>query len=44
VRRFRQKYYDLFSKVYDRFVALHASDKQGVLRDILTEQTGDWRL
>jgi ubiquinone/menaquinone biosynthesis C-methylase UbiE len=40
VRRFRQKYYDLFSKVYDRFVALHASDKQGVLRDILAEQTG----
>jgi ubiquinone/menaquinone biosynthesis C-methylase UbiE len=40
VRKFRQKYYDLFSKVYDRFVALHASDKQGVLRDILAEQTG----
>ena len=40
MRRFRQKYYDLFSKVYDRFVALHASDKQGVLRDILAEQTG----
>lgn len=40
MRKFRQKYYDLFSKVYDRFVALHASDKQGVLRDILAEQTG----
>jgi ubiquinone/menaquinone biosynthesis C-methylase UbiE len=40
VRKFRQKYYDLFSKFYDRFVALHASDKQGVLRDILAEQTG----
>ncbi len=40
MRKFRQKYYDLFSKFYDRFVALHASDKQGVLRDILAEQTG----
>jgi ubiquinone/menaquinone biosynthesis C-methylase UbiE len=40
VRKFRQKYYDWFSKFYDRFIALHASDKQGVLRDILAEQTG----
>jgi demethylphylloquinol methyltransferase len=40
VRKFRQKYYDRFSTFYDRFIALHASDKQGVLRDILAEQTG----
>ena len=40
MRKFRQKYYDYFSKFYDRFIALHASDKQGVLRDILAEQTG----
>jgi ubiquinone/menaquinone biosynthesis C-methylase UbiE len=33
--RFRQKYYDLFSHFYDRFIALHATDKQGVLRDVL---------
>ncbi len=39
MRKFRQKYYDLFSTVYDRFVAMHATDKQGVLRDILAEQT-----
>jgi len=40
VRKLRQKYYDLFSKFYDRFIAMHASDKQGVLRDILAEQAG----
>lgn len=39
MRRFRQKYYDLFSKVYDRFIAMHSTDRQGVLRDILAEQT-----
>ena len=27
MRRFRRKYYDLFSKSYDRFIALHATDK-----------------
>ena len=39
MRRFRRKYYDLFSKCYDRFIALHATDKQGALRDILAERT-----
>lgn len=39
MRRFRQKYYDFFSKVYDRFIAMHSTDRQGVLRDILAEQT-----
>ena len=39
MRKFRQKYYDLFSKVYDRFIAMHSTDRQGVLRDILAEQT-----
>jgi ubiquinone/menaquinone biosynthesis C-methylase UbiE len=38
MRKFRRKYYDLFSKFYDRFIALHATDKQGVLRDVLAEQ------
>jgi len=37
MRRFRRKYYDLFSHFYDRFIALHATDKQGVLRDVLAE-------
>ena len=36
---FRRKYDDLFSKFYDRFIAMHATDKQGVLRDILAEQS-----
>ena len=39
MRNFRRKYYDLFSKFYDRFIAMHATDGQGVLRDILAEQT-----
>jgi ubiquinone/menaquinone biosynthesis C-methylase UbiE len=38
MRKFRRKYYDLFSKFYDRFIALHATDKQGVLRDVLAEK------
>jgi len=35
MHKFRRTYYDLFSKFYDRFVALHATDKQGILREIL---------
>ena len=35
MHKFRRTYYDLFSKFYGRFIALHATDKQGVLRDIL---------
>ncbi|MGD9878334.1 class I SAM-dependent methyltransferase [Desulfococcus sp.] len=39
MRKTRQKYYDFFSKWYDGFIALHATDKQGVLREILAEHT-----
>jgi demethylphylloquinol methyltransferase len=39
MRKFRRKYYDVFSKFYDRFIALHATDRQGVLRDVLAEET-----
>jgi ubiquinone/menaquinone biosynthesis C-methylase UbiE len=39
MRHFRRRYYDLFSRFYDRFIALHATDKQGFLRDILAEQS-----
>jgi demethylphylloquinol methyltransferase len=39
MRKFRRTYYDLFSKFYDRFIALHATDKQGVLRAVLAERT-----
>ncbi len=40
MRRFRRKYYDLFSTVYDRFVAMHSSDGQGLVRRYLAEKTG----
>ena len=36
----RRKYYDYFSKYYDRFVALHSSDPAGGLRAYLADQTG----
>lgn len=36
----RRRYYDLFSKYYDRFVALHSSDAGGRLRAFLADQTG----
>jgi len=36
----RQKYYDFFSKYYDRFVALHSADPGGSLRAYLADQTG----
>jgi ubiquinone/menaquinone biosynthesis C-methylase UbiE len=39
MRKWRRKYYDLFSIIYDRFVALHSSDKQGKLRSYLAEKT-----
>lgn len=39
IRNWRQVYYNRFSAVYDRFVALHSSDRQGVLRTYLAEKT-----
>jgi ubiquinone/menaquinone biosynthesis C-methylase UbiE len=39
-RRYRIRYYDAFSRVYDRFVAAHSSDRQGRLREVLAERTG----
>jgi ubiquinone/menaquinone biosynthesis C-methylase UbiE len=38
MRRGRRAYYDAFSKFYDRFVALHSSDKQGLARGFLADQ------
>jgi demethylmenaquinone methyltransferase/2-methoxy-6-polyprenyl-1,4-benzoquinol methylase len=37
MRRGRRTYYDKFSRFYDRFVALHARDKQGLARKFLVE-------
>ncbi len=38
--RFRIRYYDAFSRVYDRFVAAHSSDPHGRLRETLAEHAG----
>jgi ubiquinone/menaquinone biosynthesis C-methylase UbiE len=37
MRRTRRIYYDKFSRFYDRFVALHSRDKQGLARKFLVE-------
>jgi ubiquinone/menaquinone biosynthesis C-methylase UbiE len=37
--RSRQRYYDLFSPFYDRFVRLHSGDRQESMRDFLAEVT-----
>jgi len=37
MRRGRRAYYDAFSKFYDRFVALHSGDKQGLARQFLAD-------
>ena len=34
---FRRKYYDFFSKFYDKFIKLHSGDKQERLRDFFAE-------
>jgi ubiquinone/menaquinone biosynthesis C-methylase UbiE len=36
-KRYRIRYYDAFSRVYDRFVAAHSSDREGRLREVLAE-------
>jgi ubiquinone/menaquinone biosynthesis C-methylase UbiE len=36
--RYRIRYYDAFSRVYDRFVAAHSSDPEGSLREELAER------
>jgi ubiquinone/menaquinone biosynthesis C-methylase UbiE len=38
MRRTRRAYYDKFSKFYDRFVAIHSRDRQGLARKFLAEQ------
>jgi ubiquinone/menaquinone biosynthesis C-methylase UbiE len=36
--RFRIRYYDVFARVYDRFVAAHSSDPGGRLREVLANR------
>jgi demethylmenaquinone methyltransferase/2-methoxy-6-polyprenyl-1,4-benzoquinol methylase len=38
MRRTRRAYYDKFSRFYDRFVALHSHDPQGLARSFLADQ------
>jgi demethylmenaquinone methyltransferase/2-methoxy-6-polyprenyl-1,4-benzoquinol methylase len=38
MRRTRRAYYDGFSKFYDRFVAFHSRDKQGLARKFLVDR------
>ena len=38
MRRGRRAYYDTVSRFYDRFVALHSRDKQGLARKFLVDQ------
>ncbi len=40
MKRFRQRYYDCFSHIYDRFVALHSTDKGARLCSFLADSTG----
>lgn len=37
--RLRRAYYDLFSHVYDRVIALHSGDASARLRDLLIGRT-----
>jgi ubiquinone/menaquinone biosynthesis C-methylase UbiE len=36
--RYRVRYYDAFSRVYDQFVAAHSSDREGRLRELLADR------
>lgn len=38
--RIRRAYYDLFSHVYDRVIAMHSGDANAAARDFLVERTG----
>ena len=40
MQTFRQRYYDSFSRFYDRFVALHSTDRQETLRALLAGHIG----
>jgi demethylmenaquinone methyltransferase/2-methoxy-6-polyprenyl-1,4-benzoquinol methylase len=40
-RRLRRRYYDLFARVYDRFVAWHSGDAAGPMRRALAERAAD---
>ncbi|MFO8163433.1 MAG: class I SAM-dependent methyltransferase [Thermodesulfobacteriota bacterium] len=40
MKRFRQRYYDYFSRIYDRFITLHSTDRALSLGQFLADTTG----
>ena len=38
--KFRRKYYNLFSKFYDKFIQVHSGDKQEKIREYFVDLTG----
>jgi ubiquinone/menaquinone biosynthesis C-methylase UbiE len=40
MKQFRRRYYDYFSRIYDRFIALHSTDRALSLRYFLADKTG----
>ena len=40
MKGFRRKYYDFFSRFYDRFVTFHSADRGEHLRYFLADKTG----
>lgn len=39
MRKFRQKYYDFFSKFYDRFIAMHSPEAAGEIKAFFADTT-----
>ncbi|OAG27578.1 class I SAM-dependent methyltransferase [Thermodesulfatator autotrophicus] len=40
MKRWRRKYYDIFSHFYDKIISLHSGDKRAFLRELLIKKTG----
>jgi len=40
MKRWRRKYYDIFSHFYDQIIALHSRDKRAALRKLIVKKTG----
>ncbi len=40
MKRWRRKYYDVFSHFYDQIIALHSRDKRALLRQLIIERAG----
>ncbi len=40
MKRWRRKYYDIFSHFYDQIIALHSRDKRALLRNLIVRKAG----